>query len=53
MIKKRIGRHENTIREFRLEEGGLRVGAPLEEFHGVLTGVPTFSGKPSQMLSPR
>ncbi len=50
VIKKRIGRHESTIREFQLNSSGLRVGAPLEEFQGVLTGVPTFSGKAQQML---
>jgi circadian clock protein KaiC len=50
VIKKRIGRHENTIREFQMDDTGLRVGAPLQEFQGVLTGVPTFSGKSNQML---
>lgn len=50
VIKKRIGPHENTIREFLLDEHGLRVGAPLEEFQGVLTGVPTFIGNSSKML---
>jgi circadian clock protein KaiC len=51
VIKKRIGRHENTIREFLLEESGIRVGPALQDFHGVLTGTPTFRGKSSQMLS--
>ena len=38
VIKKRSGRHEKTIREFKLESGrGIRVGQPLKEFHGVLT----------------
>jgi circadian clock protein KaiC len=50
VIKKRIGRHESTIREFRLEETGLRVGEPLQDFHGVLTGVPTFRGNKREML---
>ncbi|WP_438480414.1 ATPase domain-containing protein [Oleiharenicola lentus] len=51
VIKKRTGRHESTIREYLLEEKGLRVGVPLEEFHGVLTGVPTFKGKSGQILT--
>ena len=51
VIKKRIGAHENTIREFLMDEKGITVGAPLHEFQGVLTGVPTFRGKPTQMLS--
>jgi circadian clock protein KaiC len=45
VIKKRTGAHEDTIRELRLSSGGITVGKPLSEFHGVLTGVPTYSGK--------
>lgn len=44
VMKKRTGWHEDTIREFRLGEGGLSVGKPLEEFQGVLRGVPIFVG---------
>lgn len=53
VIKKRIGRHEDTLREFRIDDQGLRVGEPLEEFHGVLTGTPVFSGRSEQMLKTR
>ncbi len=53
VVKKRIGRHENTIREFGLGEKGLSVGEPLREFHGVLTGIPTFKGDDRQMLARR
>lgn len=42
VVKKRGGAHERTIREFRLEAGGIRVGEPLRRFRGVLTGVPVF-----------
>jgi circadian clock protein KaiC len=45
VIKKRTGRHEDTIREFRITDKGLALGAPLDEFQGVLRGVPTFVGK--------
>lgn len=44
VIKKRGGAHERTIREFVMEHGRIRVGAPLKEFRGVLTGVPVFEG---------
>src|SRR5690606_27880467 len=44
VIKKRTGRHEATIREFRIGDSGLALGSPLEDFHGVLRGVPTFMG---------
>lgn len=45
VIKKRTGRHEDTIREFRIGDHGLSLGAPLHHFHGVLRGVPTYIGK--------
>ncbi len=45
VVKKRGGNHERTIREFGLAEGGVRVGQPLREFRGVLTGVPVFEGR--------
>src|ERR687893_1737539 len=45
VIKKRTGRHEDTIRELRLSASrGVEVGEPLTAFHGVLTGVPVFTG---------
>jgi circadian clock protein KaiC len=44
VVKKRSGRHENTIREFRISPDGIRVGEPLTKFRGVLTGVPVFDG---------
>ena len=43
VIKKRTGRHEDTIREFWID-GGLHLGEPLSQFHGVLRGTPTFPG---------
>jgi circadian clock protein KaiC len=44
IIKKRTGRHEETIREFRIAERGLSLGGPLDEFQGILQGIPTFVG---------
>jgi circadian clock protein KaiC len=45
VVKKRTGRHEDTIRELRLSASrGVEVGAPLTAFRGVLTGVPVFTG---------
>ena len=42
-VKKRSGDHEATIRELVFSTSGITVGEPLHEFHGVLTGVPTFA----------
>jgi circadian clock protein KaiC len=50
MVKKRIGPHEDTIREFKIGQQGLSVGEPLDRFRGILTGVPFFEGKPSELL---
>lgn len=51
VVKKRMGRHEDTIRELKMTDAGIRVGIPLTDFHGVLTGVPTFQGKSTDMMS--
>jgi circadian clock protein KaiC len=40
VLKKRTGPHERTIREMRITSEGLDIGQPLENFRGVLTGVP-------------
>jgi circadian clock protein KaiC len=42
IIKKRGGRHERTIREFKLQDGHIHVGEALTELRGVLTGVPSY-----------
>jgi circadian clock protein KaiC len=45
MIKKRSGPHEHTIRELRLGPDTIRVGQPLTNFHGVLSGIPVLLGQ--------
>jgi circadian clock protein KaiC len=50
MIKKRAGPHEDTIREFRITNQGLALGNPLDGFHGVLRGVPTYRGVAEPLL---
>jgi circadian clock protein KaiC len=44
VMKKRTGGHEKTIREYDITSSGVRVGEPLEEFQGVLTGIPAYTG---------
>jgi circadian clock protein KaiC len=51
VVKKRRSAHERTIREIRLGAGGIRVGSPLREFEGVLTGVPRYRGKTDPLLT--
>lgn len=45
IIKKRTGSHEDTIRQYAIGDTGLTLGQPLEEFQGVLKGVPNYVGK--------
>jgi circadian clock protein KaiC len=51
VIKKRSGAHEETIRELRMEKGTIRIGQPLTQFKGVLSGTPTFHGSEKSMMS--
>jgi len=41
MMKKRSGGHERSIRELRLGPGNIKVGDPLSDFQGILSGSPT------------
>jgi circadian clock protein KaiC len=45
VIKKRTGTHESSIREMRIDGGGIRVGEKLDGFRGVLTGTPVYGGR--------
>jgi len=51
ILKKRSGAHERTIREYHIDKGGLKLGEPLSEFRGVLTGVPVYEGSRDKLLS--
>jgi circadian clock protein KaiC len=50
ILKRRSGAHERTIREYRIRVGGLKVGTPLHEFQGVLSGTPQYLGTASPLL---
>jgi circadian clock protein KaiC len=50
IVKKRTGKHEDTIREFRINGNGIELGVPLTEFQGVLRGVPSFIGNKGPLL---
>jgi len=50
VLKKRSGPHELTIREFQVTSRGVRVGEPLRDFQGVLTGVPDYIGQRHPLL---
>ena len=45
VVKSRVNAHERTIRELKLSQGGLQVGEALDDFEGVLTGLPAYHGR--------
>jgi circadian clock protein KaiC len=49
VVKKRSGAHEVTIRELKITSQGLALGDPLEDYHGILRGVPSYTGTPSPL----
>ncbi len=40
VLKRRVGKHEDTIRELQISSRGLEIGQPLTDVRGVFTGVP-------------
>jgi circadian clock protein KaiC len=50
VIKNRSQEHERTIREFEAGKKGIRIGEPLRQFQGVLTGTPAFSGESGTLI---
>jgi circadian clock protein KaiC len=50
VVKKRSGRHEHTIREFRLSGSGVRLGPPLKGFSGIFSGTPIYRGEEAPLL---
>ncbi|MEO6258871.1 MAG: ATPase domain-containing protein [Thermoanaerobaculia bacterium] len=45
VMKKRSGDHEKAIREYSMSSSGLSVGAPLNQFRGILSGIPVTEGQ--------
>lgn len=50
VVKKRSGFHERTIRELDMDERGIMIGEPLEDFQGILTGTPTYIGQGGRLM---
>ena len=53
ILKHRGGGHEDAIRELRIDTRGIRVGQPLVEFRGVLTGTPEYFGATQPLMEQR
>lgn len=52
VVKKRRGAHERTLREMKIGSSGMQIGEVLQDFQGVLTGVPRYRGKDERLLGP-
>ena len=44
VVKKRTSKHEDTIREYRIDQRGISLGPPIIGFQGILRGVPEIVG---------
>jgi len=53
VVKKRSGAHEDTLRELSLRRGGVKVGEPLHEFHGIMSGIPAITRSDEPPLARR
>lgn len=53
IVKNRSGAHEDAIREFRVDQQGIRVGEALSSFKGVLTGTPEYIGSRVPLMEDR
>lgn len=51
VVKKRSGPHERTIRELVFDKGTIKVGPPLSNAEGILTGTPTFSSNEEKVAT--
>jgi circadian clock protein KaiC len=51
VVKKRSGSHEHNIREFRLKPTGIQVGPPLNQFSGIFSGTPRYTGDSEPLLN--
>jgi circadian clock protein KaiC len=51
VVKKRSGAHEVAVREMGIDANGIRIGEPLTNFQGVLSGRPEFTGDIGQLAA--
>ena len=52
VLKSRTAAHALTIHELQLGREGVRVGKPLQDFEGVLSGLPSYRGATPMMVVP-
>lgn len=50
VYKKRFGLHERQIREMRLTSAGIQIGQPLNQFTGIMSGMPDYIGESQELM---
>lgn len=50
IYKKRYGGHERSVREVSLRASGVKIGAPLTQLTGVLSGAPRYTGTQAELI---
>lgn len=50
VIKTRTTDHERSIREFRVDAGGLNLGPPITNFSGILSGMPVYGATRGDLM---
>lgn len=43
VLKKRTSDYERFLREFSITQNGIKVGEPMDNLQGILTGMPRFN----------
>ncbi|MGY3437595.1 MULTISPECIES: ATPase domain-containing protein [unclassified Marinovum] len=51
VIKTRTSDHERSIREFRIDSGGIEFGDPISSFSDILGGSPVYSRDGSELMT--
>ena len=52
VFKHRSGPHERSLRELKIDQSGIRIGAKLADFTGIITGIAVYEGR-AEMLPPK
>ncbi|KYH26112.1 DNA repair and recombination protein RadB [Halalkalicoccus paucihalophilus] len=50
VLKKRTSDFERTVREFKLDEYGIRIGEPMTDLRGILNGTPEWIDGPNELI---
>lgn len=50
VLKKRTSDFERTVREFQLDEYGIRIGEPMTELRGILNGTPEWIDEQRELM---